>query len=186
MFSFFRKLFSAPKSIYRQELQPIDRGAIGLEIPSNIYADKYREAVDFIDKMEIQSAFAIYVDLIHFESDPSWAWVGLGTCNSQMNNIEKAADCYSQALVFQPQNYMAMMGLASCAFKQKKYSVALSHYFSIQKFKPDAIDVYWGMAVCYDALNQLSEAQSAAKKFIAAMPTSRYRPLMESILNKSH
>ncbi|MCE1247828.1 MAG: tetratricopeptide repeat protein [Firmicutes bacterium] len=85
-------------------------------------------------------------------------------------HLQKAYDCYTQALRLNPKSVSALRGRGSTLKAMRKFNPAIQDLSKAIKIDPTYIPVYYERSSCYLRLKQYNKAIADARKMLAIKP----------------
>jgi len=133
--------------------------------------DKYRKAGNLVDESQFARALAIYQEILGAEPSPdpktkSRVLNNMGFCHYKLQDLEKAAEFYRQAIDIDPDYVTCLNNLAALLMNQVKYEEALSCLNRAHGFEKN-IKVVFNLFVCHYYLKHEKEARAFIEEAFA-------------------
>ena len=92
------------------------------------------------------AAIAAYEEAVELDSRFAAAWTNLGSLLACTGDLERARDCFDQALRHDPDQPEAQCNLAELALRTGQVELAISGFRQVLRSDPDQLEAHYGLA----------------------------------------
>ena len=143
---------------------------LGVKYPEVKMRKTMKAASNLIADKEYQQALALVTEVVEANEDNFEAWEILGSINLTLNKSGDAIFAYKKAIKLDPERTDLIIKLGNAYFKDKNYSAALYQYQEAGKNPSYSVQANFRSALCYQHLNNLTEAKNSLNKAIKLNP----------------
>ena len=156
------------------KLKPNDLNAMSnlsnLTIDKN-KSEEYKKAFELFKKGEFAGAKEIIIELLNKTPNNIHLLNSLGKIHSNLNNYEKASECFQKIIDLDNSNAEAYYSSGVCFQNLDNNDFALKQYKKATELNPEYIDAYNNLGLLYTSLKKYDEAE---KFYNTAL---KYKPL---------
>ncbi len=124
------------------------------------------------DRTLLQDALVHYKESIRIDPNKFdyFHYCGLGEVYWQLENMDKAIECFERSIELGPDHSRAYNGLGNVYFAKKDYHKALEYYLEAQKKDPNNYFYAENIGNCYKQLKEWDQAITHYKKALELNP----------------
>lgn len=131
---------------------------------------KKRQAVELLRSNRLLEAKALCERICHTDRRDAEAWYMLGATHQQLNELDRAAACYSQVVVLKPDHAEAHYYLGNVLAEQGRLDEAESSFREALKHRPDYPEAWRNLATIFQRRNQFAEAAESYHRALQYLP----------------
>lgn len=124
-------------------------------------------ALTFMQNRHWQNSPALWENVTAKFPQDALSWTNKGLAYFDANNLEKAIQCYEQALKIDPTTYDAAHNLGVTYNKMKRYPEAVQAFGKATLIKPESPEAWWGRAQTRTKINDYAAAITDFEKGIS-------------------
>lgn len=109
---------------------------------------------------------------LHTSPSDDDAWILLGHAYSDLEDYEKAQQCYNKAIELQPNSSRALTMAARNQISMRNYEAAVKLYEKDCKVRPESHHPFWNLARVHAEIGNFQEAKGLTKKAVERAPQS--------------
>lgn len=119
-------------------------------------------------------AIAAYEEAIEIDSRFAAAWTNLGSLLACTGDLDRARDCFDQALRHDPDQPEAQCNLAELALRTGQVELAISGFRQVLRNEPDQLEAHYGLARALLEVGGKGQALAHLERFCSEV--DRLRP----------
>lgn len=121
------------------------------------------------DSPEFLGALAAYSDATDLDSSFAAAWTNYGSLLAMQGDLDRARDCFDQALQHDPDQPQAHCNLAELALRTGEVELAISGFRQVLRTDPDNLEAHYGLARGLLEVGGASQALAHLERFCSAV-----------------
>ncbi len=112
-----------------------------------------------MENCEFEESIKYYEEILK-EKNNSEVWNNLGTAYLNLDNFNKAVECFNKSLELNPQQFVALNNLGVIHVQEGKFDEAISYFRKAINIKPDKPSIWENLAECYERIGKYSDANA--------------------------
>ncbi|NVM01354.1 MAG: tetratricopeptide repeat protein [Candidatus Helarchaeota archaeon] len=112
-----------------------------------------------MEKGEFEESIKFYEEILKKKNKPD-VWNNLGTAFLNLDNFDKAVECFNKSIELDPKQFVAQNNLGVIHVQEGKFEDAISYFRKALNIKPDNPSIWENLAECYERIGNFSEANS--------------------------
>ena len=117
------------------------------------------KAKEFMKIRDFDNAIKVYEDLLKNKNDAE-IWNKLGAAYANIDNFNKAAECFNKAIELNENHFSALNNLGVIYVQEGKFKEAIPYFQKALKIQPENPTLWENLAECHERLGNFSEANT--------------------------